>query len=196
MQKVPDWQYQWDNCIDSDVYKETEEKLELENDYVVEYALSAVPTARKKYIGSCGYGRECDAICDIEIEENGIVKEIYMDIGEVRLESNKVDGNWDISKLFTLDKPLLVGIMSWSVDYIVICTNNNDKNNIKIKWKSIRYGNKKRHFLNTCEQRIKYPNCLIWYKDGMTSTVPLDCDDWKLSKHALDNASDAINFGP
>ena len=114
----------------------------------------------------------CDAICDIEIE-NDDISELSMMIGTTSIKSKKINGKWDIQKWFTFQKPLITMAMSWSTEYLFFITKNKDIN-IKIRWKQIRYEPTKRRFLARKEQAIKHYSFILWYAGGFCGVYDLN----------------------
>lgn len=88
-------------------------------------------------IASC-VERDCEGICDIKVEAGGEnISKLYIEVGRSVIESKYIDGEWDIHKMFTMDKPLLPVLLSYHIDYIGLETKNDE--NIVISWKKICY---------------------------------------------------------
>jgi len=150
----------WNDFNENDAYLECSEWFSIISSE--KYSLSAVKTARIPSTNTCGYLRDCDAICDIKVYGN--IKSIKMMCGDSYIESKYENGEWDISKLFTMDNPLIVAAMSWSTDYLEICA----EEKINITWKKIRYTDKcnSSRNLHLVEKLVKYNNCVISYYKG------------------------------
>lgn len=85
-----------------------------------------------------------DSICDIEVIDNNIVESLSLKISNKFVESKKVNGKWDITKWFTLHRPLLNGSMPFSDPRLIIKFKNAESEEgidkkITITWKALRY---------------------------------------------------------
>ena len=193
MIKVDDW-YNYDlNC---DAYRQCTETFNKRNHYH-RYALSAVASARIPTSITCGYGRECDAICDIEIICNNNVSHVGMEMGSICVSSEKINGEWDIKHWFTLDKPLLVVRMPFTTEYLNLTTLGYEDEStpfgcVTVNWKQIRYRQQKLDRLYKKTQTIDYKKCAIMYCDnGAVCTVPYN-DCYRLHKDV--KISNRIDF--
>ncbi len=171
MVKVDNWDDYGLNC---NAYRQCTETF---NRCRVACSLSAVASARIPIAYPGYYGRECDAICDIEIICNNNVSHVGMEMGSICVSSEKINGEWDIKHWFTLDKPLLVVCMPLIREYLTMGSKYiyDYESNVTVNWKQIRYRQQKRDRLCKKTQTIDYNKCAITYcDDGRVCTYTYD----------------------
>lgn len=119
--------------------------------------------------------REYDAISDIKLQNCDNVK---MSFNDICIGSKKIENKWDIEYWFTIDKPLLVVCMYYTMDYLIFNAVN-DKT--VVTWNQIRYNENKRNKLIKKSQSIRYYNFDALYLTGQLIVCPHDYNAYKLN---------------
>ena len=154
------------------------ERLNKCPDNMIIYSLSTNSQIMGERTGPCTV--MYDAICDIEvIDNNDIIESLSVEISDTYVESKKVNGRWDITKWFTLNKPLLNCAMYFSDPHLIIKFKITEKEKdtekekeITITWKAFRYLWDRRVYLMK-KEFMRHGNFCILYIDGLARIVKL-----------------------